>query len=1107
MDAATEGRLLRLAIAKQLFTWEDLDRAAEAVPEGEETGVRPWLQLVLDAGLLTPAQVESLQAELTPDSPPGGGAGFSPEHRFLAGWPRYRVERLLGSGGMGTVFLAFDPSLDRRVALKLLHRNAPEQTARFLREARAQARVEHPNICQVHEVGEVEGRPYIAMQHIEGKSLAELRGELTPEATVRLVREVAQAIHAAHKTGLIHRDLKPANILVAGGDDGDLQPYVVDFGLARDQGDTAVSASGVISGTPSYLSPEQAQGTLLDRRSDVYSLGVILYEMLAGEPPFQGGNPVHVVVRVLQEDAVPLRKVVPSIPRDLETIVTKCLEKDPARRYDSARALADDLGRWLEGEPIAARPAGWLYRAGKRLRKHRLLATVSAVSCLALLFAGALVVWTRWEARERAALAQRFGQRVEEMLSHMRYAAFLPRHDMRPAKEELRRELDEIHREMLQLGPLAEGPGHSALGQGFLALGRYEVAQGHLERAWKAGEQQPEEAAALARTLEALREKALLEASRNRAPEAREALEEELDATFRQPALAYLRQALRHEAHPEPYLEALLAFYEKRYDDAVAQARESLRQTPWFYEAGQLEAEVWKERAEKADLQGDGEQSLAFWNRAGEVHRRLLAAVPSDLALNAGACLRQVRQLSLIRGTHGDTGPAEEDTLRACNRALEIDPERSDLLFSKATAWWVRGDRESRRGVDPLPSLETSIRLSRRALALDGTQAGAWKTLAIAWRLRGQWEVGRGVDPAPALQRSLEASRRAVELQPDVADHHAELGLAYSVLANDHGRRGLDPRPTLQKAVASYRRALEINPRRLPARINLGTTWNWIAEARIARGEDPSEALARATEAFDLAARQRPNLVSIHNNLGNTWLTLAEYQIARGVDAGPALDRATASYRRTLELQPDYTYGAYNLAVTAKDRALALFLAGRDPAPALAAAQAHVDAALQVNPTDADNFLERGRLEVLAARQALRRRKNAAADLDRADAALDRAEALNPGAPEIFQAQAESALYRAEHALATRSRPEPAIRRGLDRLARALAIRPEDARAFALQGALWELTARATTAPAERAAARARAVELLTAALRANPLLQREVDPVLQRAGGLNSPG
>lgn len=1102
MNASTEARLLRLAIAKGLLTWDDLDRVVENLPDGEGSGgERSWLSLALDAGLLDETQVAGLEAELARESTPGSGlVPFPPEHRFLAGWPRYRVERLLGSGGMGTVFLAFDPTLGRRVALKLLHRNDPEQTGRFLREARAQARVEHPNVCQVYEVGEVDGRPYIAMQHIEGRSLSDLREQLSPEAIVRLVRDVARAVQAAHKTGLIHRDLKPANILVATDDKGDLHPYVVDFGLARDQGDTELTHAGMISGTPSYLSPEQAQGDPLDRRSDVYSLGVVLYEMLSGQPPFPGTSPAHVLVRILQEDAPRLRKTAPSIPPDLDTIVMKCLEKDPARRYESARGLADDLDRWLDGEPIAARPAGWAYRAGKRLRKHRLLAAVSAAACVTLLLSGGAVLRTRWQAREKAELAQRFGQRVEELQSHMRYSAFLPRHDMRSAKRELRRELDEIRREMEQLGPLAEGPGNYALGQGYLALRRYETARSHLERAWNAGEHRPEVAAALGRTLGFLYEKALVEASHGRTADVRQASREELGKTFRRPALSYLKEGLRGDTGSSPYLEALVAFYEGRYDQAVAKARAAHRQTPWFYEAGQLEAEIYVTRAEEAADKGEAKESSRFFDQAGAVYHRLLAAVPSDISLHAGECSRQVRRLDMLRAADASTEHEEDATLHACDRALEVDPELSDVLGYKAWVWWMRGYRQSRRGVDPTPALGTSIGLSREALGLDQADAGAWKNLAVAYRMQGQWELGRGVDPTPSLRQSVEAAAQAVQLQPELASYHNELGLAYLALAYDELRRGVDPRDTLAQAAASYQQAQAINPRLLAAHINLGNTWNLMADAQIARGQDPSGAVKRAAAAFEAATRLNPDPAPIHNNLGNTYLTLAQYQLARGLDPGPALDRAAAGYRKALAARPDYPYGAFNLALTEKNRALSLLDRGQDPAPALAAARAHVDESLRINPTDADNFLEQARLHLIAACWTLRQRHDALPELDRADAALAKAEALNSGSPEIFHAQAECARYRAEAALAHGGRPQEAIRRGLDCLARALSIRPEDAQTLALQGTLWQLAARAETDPARRSEAAVRAAASLGKALQLNPLLQREYGPVLAEA-------
>ena len=438
MNPPVESNLLRLAIAQGLLRWEDLDAVSEHLPEEGGDGEAPllgrWVRALMEAGLLTREDIERLttevraaQEDLTPDiggfrpwpapgspstvaPPPPPPSPFPPELRFLTSWPRYRVERLLGAGGMGTVYKAFDPTLGRWVALKFLHRNDAQQTERFLREARAQARITHPNVCQVHEVGEAEGRPYIAMQYIDGRSLGELCEELSLETKVRLVGDVARAVHAAHRTGLIHRDLKPGNILLARDEGGEVHPYVVDFGLAMAQDEVSLSRTGMISGTPAYVSPEQAQGQPLDRRTDVYSLGVVLYELLGGQPPFTGANLARILVQLVQEDPRPLRQIAPTVPEDLETIVAKCLEKDPARRYESARDLAEDLERFLDGEPIRARPAGWAYRTGKRLRKNRALAAVSIAAVIALLALGLLSLRAQWQARERARLAQRFGE-------------------------------------------------------------------------------------------------------------------------------------------------------------------------------------------------------------------------------------------------------------------------------------------------------------------------------------------------------------------------------------------------------------------------------------------------------------------------------------------------------------------------------------------------------------------------------------------------------------------------------------------------------------------------------------------------------------------------
>jgi eukaryotic-like serine/threonine-protein kinase len=1128
MIGPMESGLLRLAMARGLLRWEDLEAVADRLPataaqeEGDATAREGrWVRALVDAGRLTPAVVAALAADLehtrddlTPDltggdprwarrpsgrsadpeaSTPSGsaGPGFSPEYRFLADWTRYRVERRLGQGGMGTVYQAFDPSLDRYVALKFLHRNDERQTERFLREARAQARIAHPNVCQVHEVGEVLGRPFIAMQYIDGPNLGEVGRGLPLETKLAIVRDVARAVHAAHKTGLIHRDLKPGNILLARDDSGALHPFVVDFGLALEQGETGLSKTGVISGTPAYLSPEQAQGRPLDRRTDVYSLGVVLYELLAGAPPFAGANLARVLVQLVQEEPRPLRQIDPTLPEDLETLVAKCLEKDPTRRYDSARDLAEDLDRFLDGEPILARPPGWSYRVGKRLRKHRALAAVSAAALLALLALGAASLVAAGRARERAELAQRFGRQIGELQSSMKYEAFLPPHDITPHKRRLREGMEAIRSEMKRLGKVAEGPGSFALGQGYLALHQYETARTHLERAWRSGERGPEIGLALGRTLAALYERTLAEVSR-------ETGRDEIERHYRLPALAYLRQS-GGDPRRSPYAAALTAFFERRYPDALAAAREARREKPEFYEAGQLEAEIAMAQGNEAVNGGRNEVALALYDQAGEVYRQLLQQVPSEAGLYGGDCERRARWVSAAMGVR----PVPEDqlsqALAACDRALAVDPELADAVVQKALIFRRRGDLKASRGEEPEADFATAIRLAERALAADPQNARTYGQLAASYRLLAQWELGRGLDPTAHAEKGVDAARRAVEIQPALASAHAILGTAYLALVQIQQRRGADPRQAVEHAAESYRRALALDPQLLAAQVNLGNAWKAMAEVQVARGADPSAAVGEAVAAFQRATVLNPRFAPVYNNLGNAHLTLGEYLLTRGSDPRQALTDAARSYERAVALQPDYSLARFNLGYTYRCLGEGLLDQGQDPGPALAAADAALRDYLRANPNDADTFLEQARVQLGHARFELRRKASPAAALDQADAALAQAERVNPKYPDVFFTQAQVARYRAE-ATADRRQASAALSEGLDRVAKALAATPGEGRYLALRGLLLYRAAGLEAAAERRRAGAREAVAALEAGLKANPLLAREYGSVLAEA-------
>jgi WD40 repeat protein len=296
-----------------------------------------------------------------------------PTPPVLPSVPGYEILGELARGGMGVVYKAKQLGCNRVVALKMILSGSHagiEERERFLIEAEAVARLQHPNIVQVHEVGEHEGKPFYSMEFCPGGGLDRKLNAtpLPPVEAVRLVETLARAVQAAHEKGVVHRDLKPGNILLA--EDG--TPKVTDFGLAKRLDAAGRTQTGEVLGTPSYMAPEQAGGKSREvgPPTDVYALGAILYECLTGRPPFRGPTALDTLKQVLSDDPVPPRQLLPRTPRDLETIDLKCLDKEPTRRYATAAELAADLGRWQRGEAVLAQPPSLGYLLRKQVRRY-----------------------------------------------------------------------------------------------------------------------------------------------------------------------------------------------------------------------------------------------------------------------------------------------------------------------------------------------------------------------------------------------------------------------------------------------------------------------------------------------------------------------------------------------------------------------------------------------------------------------------------------------------------------------------------------------------------------------------------------------------------------
>jgi serine/threonine-protein kinase len=341
-------------------------------------------------------------SDSTLDAPPSGTLPLSKPilpRSNARSKPGYEILSELGRGGMGIVYKARQTALDRLVALKVIRSEemaSEAELVRFQNEAEAVAQLDHPHIVPIYEVGQMAGQRYFSMKLIAGASLDRKLEEFASDflRVARLMQTVALAVHHAHQRGILHRDLKPANILV----DEDGEPHVSDFGLARRiETDSGLTHSGFPLGTPSYMSPEQARGEkgAITTATDVYGLGSVLYALLTGKAPFAGSSLAETLDQVRTTAPELPRRINGRVPRDLEVICLKCLEKEPQRRYASASALADDLGRWLAGEPIEARPVGQALRTWMWCRRNPLAATLGGLCILSVAVGLAGVTW-KW---------------------------------------------------------------------------------------------------------------------------------------------------------------------------------------------------------------------------------------------------------------------------------------------------------------------------------------------------------------------------------------------------------------------------------------------------------------------------------------------------------------------------------------------------------------------------------------------------------------------------------------------------------------------------------------------------------------------------------------
>jgi tetratricopeptide (TPR) repeat protein len=537
----------------------------------------------------------------------------------------------------------------------------------------------------------------------------------------------------------------------------------------------------------------------------------------------------------------------------------------------------------------------------------------------------------------------------------------------------------------------------------------------------------------------------------------------------------------------------MIAFHDRRYDQALARAREAAAAEPWFYEARQLEAEVLVERATTAVQQGRVEEGLALYQRAGEVYREVLSVARSDAAVYAAECRRRAEVVAVLAGERRFSRQAAEEALAVCDQALAVDPDLAEAYTQKAYVYSRWGSELGRVGGDPRAELEAARRMAEAAFARNRREVLAYRHLGAANLSLAIWQGQRGEDPTAYFAQAATSFEAAVEIQPALADHHQGLGNVFLRLAEWEATRGRDPRPTLGRAVACYRRSLALDAARPASWSTLGYAALVRAEYEIERGLDPRAATGEAVSYIRRAVELNPQSARWHNQLGTAALTQGDFLLRSGVDPRGAFDLAIASFETALGLNPGYDYAHYNIAIAERGKAQYLVAGGRDPSPAVVAVRSAVERALALNPQDFEALLELARAERLAGQWEVAEGRSPVALFRAAEQALARGLASNPRYPALHLEEAMLGRSRVRAAGERSAGRADALRRALAAVDRCLALAPEEAEARAVKAELLWLSVAGPargTPQGRRSADEAR--DLLAQAFRRNPGLARE---------------